>query len=163
MTSSVTRLLPLCLALALCLIVALPGTAAFAESGEAAFDTPGEAVVWRREELKDIERLVRQLRFDLINNQDARGAAPRLEELGERARGDHLLPAFIEGSHGRGSDARAQIWEEWDDFVAGFTDLEERVAALREAAEAEDYRQANRELSDLALTCRSCHRRYRHR
>jgi cytochrome c556 len=126
------------------------------------FEDPREAVTWRREEFKGIERLVRQLRFDLVNNQDARGAAPRLAELAEVASGAHLLPAFIEGSHGRGSEARARIWEEWEQFEAGFTAVEERVAALREAAEAEDYRLATRELSDLSLTCRSCHRRYRY-
>ncbi|MGJ7461740.1 cytochrome c [Halomonas sp. MA07-2] len=126
------------------------------------FEDPRHAVTWRREELKGIERLVRQLRFDLVNNRDAQGAAPRLEELAELASGAHLLPAFIEGSHGRGSEARARIWEEWEEFEAGFAALEERVSALRDAAEAEDYRLATRELSDLSLTCRSCHRRYRY-
>ncbi|WP_253451901.1 cytochrome c [Halomonas sp. Y3] len=126
------------------------------------FENPREAVTWRREELKSIERLVRQLRFDLVNNRDARGAEPRLAELAERASGESLLPAFIEGSHGRGSEARPLIWEEWEAFEAGFADLEARVAALREAAEAEDYRLATRELSDLSLSCRSCHRRYRY-
>lgn len=126
------------------------------------FEEPRHAVTWRREELKDIERLVRQLRFDLVNNRDARGAEPRLEELAERASGENLLPAFIEGSHGGGSEARPRIWEEWQAFEAGFADLEARVAALREAAEAEDYRLATRELSDLSLSCRSCHRRYRY-
>lgn len=126
------------------------------------FEDPRHAVTWRREELKGIERLVRQLRFDLVNNRDARGAEPRLEELAERASGAHLLPAFIEGSHGRGSEARARIWEEWEEFAAGFTDLERQIAALSEAAAAEDYRLATRELSDLSLTCRSCHRRYRY-
>jgi cytochrome c556 len=126
------------------------------------FEEPREAVTWRREELKGIERLVRQLRFDLVNNRDARGAEPRLAELAERASGEHLLAAFIEGSHGRGSEARSRIWDEWEEFQAGFDALEERVAALREAAEAEDYGLATRELSDLSLTCRSCHRRYRY-
>ncbi|MBE0489034.1 MAG: cytochrome c [Halomonas sp.] len=126
------------------------------------FQDPRHAVTWRREELKGIERLVRQLRFDLVNNRDARGAEPRLEELAALASGAHLLPAFIEGSHGRGSEARARIWEEWEEFEAGFAALEERVSALREAAEAEDYPLATRELSDLSLTCRSCHRRYRY-
>ncbi|MBF8221630.1 cytochrome c [Halomonas sp. 328] len=126
------------------------------------FETPREAVTWRRDELKEIERLVRQLRFDLINNRDARGAAPRLAELAERARGERLLPAFIEGSHGRGSDARVRIWDEWEAFGEGFEALEARVADLTEAAEAEDYRQATRAFSELSLSCRSCHRRYKH-
>ncbi|MFO7648142.1 cytochrome c [Halomonas sp. 3H] len=144
-------------------LLAEPAADAATANGSApAFEEPRQAVTWRREELKEIERLVRQLRFDLVNNRDARGAAPRLEELAERASGDHLRPAFIEGSHGRGSEARARIWEEWEAFSEGFDALETRVEALRAAAEAEDYAAATRELSDLSLTCRSCHRRYRY-
>lgn len=148
--------------LGLSLLMALPPTQAEEAPQTARFESPREAVTWRRDELKEIERLVRQLRFDLVNNRDARGAAPRLAELAERARGEHLLPAFIEGSHGRGSDARARIWDEWEQFSEGFDALEARVAALTEAAEAEDYRLATREFSELSLSCRSCHRRYKH-
>ncbi len=126
------------------------------------FTSEREAVVWRREELKDIESLVRQLRFDLVNNQDAGEAAPRLLELQERASANNLLPAFIAGTHGTGSEARASIWEEWDDFAAGFVDLEGKVATLIEAANQEDYRAAARALSEVGASCKSCHRAYRY-
>ena len=133
---------------------------------QSAADTPfasdREAVIWRQDELKDLERLLRQLRFDLVNNQDARGAAPRLAELQEKATQAHFLPAFIAGTHGRGSDAKPDIWQEWDEFAAGFTDLEEKVSILIEAAEQEDYRAATRAFSDVGLSCRSCHRAYRY-
>ena len=126
------------------------------------FGSEREAVIWRQDELKDLERLLRQLCFDLVNNQDARGAAPRLAELQEKATQAHLLPAFIAGTHGRGSDAKPEIWEEWDDFSAGFVDLEEKVGVLIDAAEQEDYRAATRAFSEVGLSCRSCHRAYRY-
>lgn len=133
---------------------------------QAASDSPfasdREAVVWRREELKDIESLVRQLRFDLINNQDAEAAAPRLEELQARATAEQLLPAFIVGTHGSGSEARASIWEEWDQFAAGFTDLEEKINHLVDVAEQEDRRETAKALSDVGASCKSCHRAYRY-
>lgn len=129
---------------------------------ETPFSSEREAVVWRREELKDIESLVRQLRFDLVNNQNAEDAAPRLAELQERARAENLLPAFIAGTHGSGSEARPSIWEEWDNFSAGFADLENKIGELVEASEQEDYRAAARALSDVATSCRSCHRAYRY-
>lgn len=129
---------------------------------ETPFASEREAVMWRQDELKDLERLLRQLRFDLVNNRDARGAAPRLAELQERATPEHFLPAFIEGTHGRGSDARPAIWEEWDEFTAGFKDLEQKVSLLVESAEQEDYRAATRAFSDVSLSCRSCHRAYRY-
>lgn len=128
---------------------------------ETPFSSEREAVIWRREELKDIESLLRQLRFDLVNNQDADAATPRLVELQERANAQHLLPAFIAGTHGSGSEARPSIWEEWDAFSAGFADLESKVGNLVEATQEEDYRGAARALSDVATSCRSCHRAYR--
>lgn len=133
---------------------------------QAASDTPfasdREAVIWRREELKDIESLVRQLRFDLVNNQDIEAAAPRLEQLQTRASAEHLLPAFIAGTHGSGSEARASIWEEWDEFAAGFTDLEEKIANLVNVAEQDDLRETTKALSDVGASCKSCHRAYRY-
>ena len=65
-------------------------------------------------------------------------------------------------THGRGSDAKPEIWEEWDDFSAGFVDLEEKVGVLIDAAEQEDYRAATRAFSEVGLSCRSCHRAYRY-
>ncbi|UYO74428.1 cytochrome c [Halomonas qinghailakensis] len=126
------------------------------------FASEREAVIWRQDELKELERLLRQLRFDLVNNQDARGAAPRLVMLQERATQAHFLPAFIVGTHGRGSDARPEIWEEWEDFAEGFTDLEQKVETLVDAAEQEDYRAATQAFSDVGLSCKSCHRAYRY-
>lgn len=129
---------------------------------DTSFASEREAVMWRQQELKDIESLVRQLRFDLINNQDGEAAAPRLTELQERASAQQLLPAFIVGTHGRGSEARASIWEEWDEFAAGFTDLEDKIAQLIEVAEKGDTRDTAQALSEVGASCKSCHRAYRY-
>ena len=133
---------------------------------QTASDTPfasdRDAVIWRREELKDIESLVRQLRFDLVNNQDVEAAAPRLEELQIRASAEHLLPAFIAGTHGGGSEARASIWEEWDEFAAGFTDLEGKIDHLVDVAEQDNLRETAKALSEVGASCKSCHRAYRY-
>lgn len=130
--------------------------------GDTPFASESEAVMWRQQELKDIESLVRQLRFDLVNNQDVEAAAPRLAELQERARGQQLLPAFIKGTHGSGSDARSTLWEEWDEFAAGFTDLEAKIDQLAEIAEQGDVRQTAKALSEVGASCKSCHRAYRY-
>lgn len=126
------------------------------------FTSEREAVMWRQQELKDIESMVRQLRFDLINNQDVEAAAPRLTELQERASAQQLLPAFIAGTHGSGSEARATIWEEWDEFAAGFTDLEYKIAQLVDVADQGDTRNTARALSEVGASCKSCHRAYRY-
>ncbi|WP_447044202.1 c-type cytochrome [Vreelandella sp. H-I2] len=129
---------------------------------DTSFASEREAVMWRQQELKDIESLVRQLRFDLVNNQDVEAAAPRLTELQERASAQRLLPAFISGTHGGGSDARASIWEEWDKFASGFDDLEDKIANLIDVAEQENPRDTARALSEVGNSCKSCHRAYRY-
>ncbi|BBI51231.1 hypothetical protein HORIV_36520 [Vreelandella olivaria] len=154
------------LALLLSMPLAWAGDASDLAMPQAVSDTPfaseREAVIWRREELKDIESLVRQLRFDLINNQDIEAAMPRLLELQERASAQRLLPAFIAGTHGSGSEARASIWEEWDQFATGFSDLEDKIANLIEVAEQQDPRDTARALSEVGASCKSCHRAYRY-
>ncbi|BBI61934.1 hypothetical protein HSBAA_32400 [Vreelandella sulfidaeris] len=102
------------------------------------------------------------MRFDLVNNQDLEAAAPRLTELQERASAQRLLPAFIAGTHGGGSDARASIWEEWDKFAGGFDDLEDKIANLIDVAEQENPRNTARALSEVGKSCKSCHRAYRY-
>lgn len=155
-------------ALLLCVPSAWAGEegSVIAQPPKSVSDTPfaseREAVMWRREELKDIESLVRQLRFDLINNQDIEAARPRLNELQERASAQRLLPAFIVGTHGGGSEARASIWEEWEEFAAGFTDLEDKITNLIDVAEQENPRDTARALSEVGASCKSCHRAYRY-
>lgn len=126
------------------------------------FGSVGEAVAWRQEQFKALERLIKQLRFDLVINRDAVGAAPKLAKLQEMSRGAHFLPAFIEGSGGRGTEAKPRIWEEWQTFRTGFDDLESKVSLLIESAEAQAYDQATRRLSDVGLSCKGCHRPYRY-
>lgn len=151
--------------------ITLATTGAYADShgisapkdvDETRFESEREAVMWRQQELKDIESLLRQLRFDLVNNRDAKAAAPRLEELKERASADNLIPAYIVGTHGHGSDARPEIWEEWGRFEDGFYDLEQRIDTLIDAANAEEYRAAAKALSEVGDSCKGCHRQYRY-
>lgn len=161
-----------CMALLLCISVGWAGQASAdqpdnelaipASVSATPFSSEREAVIWRRETFKDIESLLRQLRFDLVNNQDIEAAQPRLRELQEKASGANLLPAFIAGTHGNGSDARDSIWEEWDDFSGGFTDLEKSIADLIEVAEQNDPRATAQALAAVGASCKSCHRSYRY-
>lgn len=129
---------------------------------ETPFTDQREAVSWRREEFKEIETLVRQLRFDIVNQRDISKAGPRLETLKQRASAANMLPAFIEGSHGAGSDARPDIWEEWDEYRDGFSRLENSINTLADAVDNDDLAAAAKGLSDVGASCKSCHRGYRY-
>ena len=129
---------------------------------ETPFVDQREAVSWRREEFKEIETLLRQLRFDIVNQRDLSQAGPRLETLQQRASANNMLPAFIEGSHGAGSDARPDIWEEWDQYRDGFSRLEGSITSLRDAVANDDLAAAAKGISDVGASCKSCHRGYRY-
>ena len=133
-----------------------------ANADETPFADQRDAVSWRREEFKETETLVRQLRFDIVNQRDLSKASPRLETLRQRASGDNMLPAFIAGSHGPGSDARPEIWEEWDEYRAGFSRLEDSITSLIDAVANDDLAAAAKGLSDVGASCKSCHRGYRY-
>ena len=133
-----------------------------ASADETPFIDQREAVIWRQDAFKETETLVRQLRFDIVNQRDLSAAGPRIETLRQMASADNMLPAFIEGSHGPGSDARPDIWEEWDRYRKGFDRLNGEIAALMEAVKNEDLRAAAKGLSDVGASCKSCHRGYRY-
>ena len=133
-----------------------------ARADETPFIDQRDAVSWRREEFKEIETLVRQLRFDIVNQRDLSKVGSRLETLRQRASADNMLPAFIEGSHGAGSDARPEIWEEWDEYRDGFSRLEDSITTLTDAVANDDLAAAAKGLSDVGASCKSCHRRYRY-
>ena len=129
---------------------------------ETPFADQREAVIWRQDTFKETESLIRQLRFDIVNQRDLSAAGPRIETLRQMASADNMLPAFIEGSHGPGSDARPEIWEEWDRYREGFDRLDSEIATLMEAVNNQDVRAAAKGLSDVGASCKSCHRGYRY-
>lgn len=70
------------------------------------------------------------------------------------------IPAlFPAGSEHPKSRAKAEVWQNPDDFAAQSKTLEERAAALAKAAdESGDVGQAAK---DLFAACKSCHDKYR--
>lgn len=137
---------------------------AFAPSSADAtpFADQREAVTWRQDTFKESKSLVRQLRFDIVNQRDLSTAGPRIDTLRQMLSASKMLPAFIEGSHGPGSDARPEIWEEWDRYRQGFDKLDAEIATLQEAVKNEDLRAAAKGLSDVGESCKACHRGYRY-
>ena len=133
-----------------------------ASADDTPFADQREAVIWRQDTFKETETLVRQLRFDIVNQGDLSAAEPRIETLRQMVSADNMLPAFIEGSYGPGSDARPEIWEEWDRYREGFKRLDGEIATLMEAVKNEDLRAAAKGLSEVGASCKSCHRGYRY-
>jgi cytochrome c556 len=74
--------------------------------------------------------------------------------------GQALLDLFPEGSDGAGSDAKAAIWADWEDYSKIAFELEAAAAALVESAPM-GMEAASNDFKAVSATCRACHMPYR--
>jgi cytochrome c556 len=72
--------------------------------------------------------------------------------------GQSFVDLFPEGSTGGVSDAKAEIWQNWDDFTELSLSLESAAMTLSTVTSEDDYAAAYKAVSS---TCSSCHRAYR--
>ena len=79
------------------------------------------------------------------------------------ANADNIVALFPEGSTAKKSRAKAEIWQEWDDFKGKSNDLKDAARQLTNAANAMDSEQVGVKNKAVGVTCRECHRRYRAR
>lgn len=76
---------------------------------------------------------------------------------------DKLVALFPEGSTAKNSRAKAEIWQEWDDFKAKVNDLKDASRKLANAANAKDSDQVKIQNKAVGAACSACHKRYRAR
>lgn len=65
---------------------------------------------------------------------------------------------FPEGSLQHVSEARPEIWDDWDRFVGYARDMEQAASAMAEVEDAEAFAASMRE---IGATCKSCHEAFR--
>ena len=76
---------------------------------------------------------------------------------------DNFVGHFPEGSTAKNSRAKAEIWQEKDDFKAKANDLKGAARKLANAAKAMDSEQVKVQYKAVGKACGSCHKRYRAR
>ena len=76
---------------------------------------------------------------------------------------DKFVVLFPEGSTAKNSRAKAEIWQEKDDFKAKANDLKDAARKLANAANAMDSEQVKIQYKAVGKACGSCHKRYRAR
>jgi len=76
---------------------------------------------------------------------------------------DEFVTLFPEGSTAKNSRAKAEIWQEKDDFKAKANDLKDAARKLANAANAKDSEQVQVQNKAIGKACGSCHKRYRAR
>lgn len=90
---------------------------------------------------------------------DAAYFRSRAEGLANATRLD-VAEGFPEGSIGE-SEARPEIWLEWDKFQAEYEALRKEAEALREVAASGDEAAMKAQFAKTGEQCGSCHKKYR--
>lgn len=72
-----------------------------------------------------------------------------------------LLGGFPEGSDQGDTDAKAEIWLNWEDFKHKAEDFRAQAAKLAEVATAGDQAAIAKPFEAVGSSCKSCHKEYR--
>ncbi len=92
---------------------------------------------------------------------DAKAFAMRAERL--RFLSEQALEGFVNASDNGGveTDAKAEIWTEFDDFKSKLNDFIAEAKTLSETANAGDEAAMKEQFRKTAESCKACHDKYR--
>ena len=68
---------------------------------------------------------------------------------------------FPENSNQTPSEARDEIWLQWDDFIGAIQSFKNASNALMDAAASEDPRAMRGAFKEMTKSCKSCHQQFR--
>ena len=72
----------------------------------------------------------------------------------------NLLEGFPKGSM-HDTEAKAEIWERWDDFQAKYETLKTESAKLQQVAAGGDVAAIKAQFAQTAKSCKGCHQAFR--
>lgn len=75
--------------------------------------------------------------------------------------GVDILRGFPEDSEGGDSEAKPDIWLDWEDFKAKMEDMSRESAALAKVATGGDKGAIKAQFGKTAKTCKACHKAYK--
>ena len=140
------RLKFLCVAAALVLVFS--GVAATVQAGMSRQDT-----------MKEIGKNMKAIKGIIGVGGPAADAAAPAQKIAELAA---MIPSlFPEGSDTPDDSAKAEIWQNWDDFTAKAKALEEAATMLVSAAGGGDIATVGAQFEKVGGACGSCHKAYR--
>jgi len=91
---------------------------------------------------------------------DAKEFAKHAERIATTA--PQVLEGFAKGSDkGAETDAKAEIWQNFDDFKSKLTDLVNESKTMSEVAKAGDEAKSKEQFKKLGGTCKACHDKYK--
>lgn len=74
---------------------------------------------------------------------------------------EQILEGFAKGSDKGKTDAKPEVWTNWDDFQSKAKDLDTQAKLLAEVAKANDEAKDKEQFKKVAETCKACHDKYK--
>ncbi len=133
--------------------VGLAGAPAFAQDAQQVFETRNKAMKSVAGGMRTVANFVKKGEGTVA---DVVAAAATINQVAKDTPG-----LFPEGPQAPMTRAKAEIWSDWDKFVAAAQDMENRSALLLAAARAGDDTQIRNAFGPLGQTCGSCHKPFR--
>ena len=72
-----------------------------------------------------------------------------------------VLDGFPDDSVSDESDAKDEIWLDWQDFEAKYGEMQEKVNALSKTAEGGDESAMTAAFKEAGASCKACHKAYK--
>lgn len=113
----------------------------------------------RMDDMVKIGRAMKRINERLKSKRDLQRIEQDAEEIRTAAiRMPSLFPA---GSRDEHSEAKAAVWERWDDFVAGARLMESEAEKLAVAARSGNDKAIATQVGAVTRTCSACHQTYK--
>lgn len=116
----------------------------------------------RMEVMDGIAKAMKRIKAELDGAEPDKGAIARDAAAISKGGTAELLSLFPEGSAGPVSEARPEIWEDWDRFSSIAVDMSEAARRLEDlSVSGADQNDLVRGFGAITETCRTCHKDFR--
>jgi cytochrome c556 len=142
----------------LCILIGLGMTAALAAATQAHEGATGAAKE-RMDLMESMSKDMKDILKYIKANRDLGAIAPLATHIHDTAPG--IAPLFPPGSNTGITDAKAEIWQKWNDFERMVQKLEETTAQLAAIAGSSDAAAINTQFRAVVHSCTDCHSDFR--
>lgn len=116
----------------------------------------------RMDSMVSLKETMKALSVMILKHQDYDVVTIRLyaNQLGDNA-GEHMVKMFPEGSLKHPSEAKPELWEDWQKFTQWANELEILAKTLHDSATPGPSKDTEKLLRSIRSNCSDCHDRFR--
>jgi cytochrome c556 len=117
------------------------------------------AEIPREDAMKEMGKNMKAIKEIVTAGGPAADVAPHAQKIAEIAA--KIPDLFPQGSDTADDEAKAEIWQHWDDFTAKAKALQDEATMLASAAGGGDIATVGAQFEKVGGSCGACHKEYR--